>query len=169
MISRETIAKMDFYVIYSVDANEYGRIDIHRPPHFQKLEWRIAASGPSEFYSSRRSKSRHRQYTNVLNFKQLCEFIDGCDLYPDDQETMGSLTELGWLPAMSFSFTDYDVFGSAYISPLPPQPDYNRQPLLPGMPEDLDAYEWKNVEDAVADVFKSGDYANIAIDEAVGC
>ncbi len=97
------------------------------------------------------------------------EFIDWCDLYLDNHETMGSLTQWGWFPAMSFSFTDYDVYGSAYVSPLPPQPDCKCQPLLPGMPEDLDAYEWKNVEDAVADVFNSGDYANIAIDEAVGC
>lgn len=168
MLSRETIAKMDFYVIYSVDANEYGRIDRYRPPHFQKLEWCITESGPSElFCTTRPSKSRHRKYTNVLTFKQLCELIDWCGLAPDRQKTMGSLTEYGWLPAVSFSLSDYDVCGHAHISPLPPQPD-DCQPLLTGMPEDLDSYRWRDVEDAVLDVFESG-YFTAVIDDPVGC
>lgn len=62
----------------------------------------------------------HRTYVGMLTAEQTIEFLSEICAH-STCETMGAITELGWMPAISFS-TDsvYDGFyDCTYISPLP--------------------------------------------------
>jgi len=64
-----------------------------------------------------------RKYVGILNFNQLITLLNEVD-FDDTSDTMGSLTEYGWLNSISFEkseqsyWTDTDGYINAYISPM---------------------------------------------------
>jgi len=64
----------------------------------------------------------HRKYVGILSPSEL-EALLREELFPVGTcQTMGSLTDIGWLPAVNFEFENPDVFEGMYVSPIFPDP-----------------------------------------------
>jgi hypothetical protein len=71
---------------------------------------------------------RHRKYAGIVPVKELCEVLNDNPVnFESTCQTMGSLTEIGWLPAVSLSgggndYGDYSRhqtwLSNMYVSPL---------------------------------------------------
>ncbi len=60
---------------------------------------------------------KHRKYVGILSPEELEKFCQ--DKFTDTCQTMGSICELGWIPAISFSFDGHEgCYLNAYISPI---------------------------------------------------
>lgn len=119
---------MRFYVIYSFDTTKDVSIKPFQPPDVRKWDntegdelYEYDYLGPSF------KNGKHRKYCREMSKKEFKKFVEHCGLVYEDVQTMGSLTELGWLPAFSFSADSgmqyYElsglIYGNAYVTPFP--------------------------------------------------
>ena len=120
---------MRFYVIYDFDCKR-GMTKSFQPPKLH--QWTLTEETntweDSEFnYLTDEGVEEtypiHRKYVAELNKEDFLQFIDEQGLFADDIETLGSLTELGHLPAISFRSERFYygecIWHSAYITPFP--------------------------------------------------
>jgi hypothetical protein len=125
---------MRFYVIYSFDCTKNSRPEYYYPPYVEEWnqtedddEWEynyLADENPEnkDFWAN----GHHRKFVREMNKTEFLHFIRETGLAYEDVETLGSITELGWLPAFSFSgegMSIYDAEGliyiGAYVTPIP--------------------------------------------------
>ena len=113
---------MEYYVIYSFDCKRNHSVNQFKPPQCRKL-WQLTEGDDQyeyDYLGENYEHGKHRKYCATLNKIQFRDFIDDCNLYLEDVETMGSLTEYGHLPALSFHSDDtYAINQGAYVTPLP--------------------------------------------------
>lgn len=110
-------AKVNYYVILSLDIPKgvgrkitlpQAKPDIVKYPKFVITETKV---------EDRSWCATHRKYVGVLSPEETIRFLD--DNFSDACKTMGSITELGWLPAISFSNGEDDLYYlNAYVSPI---------------------------------------------------
>lgn len=125
---------MKFYVIYSFDATQGSSISEYEPSDEGWVqtedddEWDynyLAEENPHNAHIWK--DGIHRKYVHdSLDKESFLKFIKEMGLYYEDVETMGSLTDIGWLPAFSFNgdgMSYYDQAGiisiNAYVTPMP--------------------------------------------------
>jgi len=60
--------------------------------------------------------AKHRKYVGILSPKETNKFLE--DNFCEACQTMGSITEIGWLPSVAFSYEDEGFFLNAYVSPI---------------------------------------------------
>ena len=110
------IEEIDFYVIFAF--NTYRKeesVNEYYPRANIRRKMQITEDQP-EFISDEVKIWKHRKLCGVLNFEEIENFMWDTGLFYEDVETMGSITEIGWLP--SFSFNDEERDCIAYVSPL---------------------------------------------------
>jgi hypothetical protein len=111
---------MEFYVIYSADVMEARYLNYCRPrPELQeKLD--LTEDGESEYRYLEGSWANavHEKWAGVLSRKEFDQFIYDTFLTAEDTETLGSLTEYGHMPAISFNADDNESICNAYVTPL---------------------------------------------------
>jgi hypothetical protein len=134
-------ANLLYYVIYDCDwADGVAYVKAFAPPHTRR-DWQITEDDDQAEIDG---LERHRKWVTREPITQAAfdEFVQHCDLAAEEVETLGSLTELGWLPAISFRAEskayEYDAWISAYVTPLPNDADGNPIP-------DLDEDDWEDV------------------------
>ena len=136
---------MRFYVIYSFDATkDYDISDFVPDDSWEQTEgdeqWEydyLADESPNNAHIWR--DGQHRKFVHEnLSKEDFLDFIHKIGLRYEDIETLGSLTGIGWLPALSFHNTDdtmnmwdtegfiddmWDTEGfidiTAYVTPFP--------------------------------------------------
>ena len=145
-----TINNFDFFVIYSVDIPANKSLIPYRPNNI-KL-WDITEGNDQyefDYLGGKWSKGKHRKYVARLTMDQFKEFVEDQYLYPEDCETMGSLTGFGWLPAISFNYeSNYDlVIKNAYVTPILKNIK-NNEDLT-----DLDENCWKKTRKKIFELF----------------
>jgi hypothetical protein len=115
---------MRFYVIAMVDMTREYHLTHRRP---RGRAWQITEGDEQAEYGYLGPEWRnhkHRKYVaEAATRAQLEQCIDALDLWPEETETMGSLTGIGWLPAIAFSGEQQyeegqNVITSAYVTPL---------------------------------------------------
>jgi hypothetical protein len=116
-------AEMKFYVIYEFDVPHDLSVKSCNPP-FRSRNFKLTECHDSEIfcpeYAGDRVKTgKHRKYAGILTRKQFDALVDDQELSMENVETLGSLTELGWLPAVSFTSYNGDCYQNAYVTPLP--------------------------------------------------
>ena len=125
---------MKFYVIYDFDLPQSTRVSYCKPPRFRAWELTECddASEEYDYLGTERGneplKTKHRKYCGLLNREQFERFVSDCYLEPEECETMGSLTGLGWLPAIAFrysygGYSEEPIYCGAYVTPIPQRPD----------------------------------------------
>jgi len=113
--------ELEFYVIYSFDIMRTESVKGFQPPFIKRWD---CTEGDDQFdydyLEGDWEHGKHRKYCAQLNKKRFEKFIWDCNLVMEDVNTMGSLTELGHMPA--HSFTDggdsYEAIVNAYVTPL---------------------------------------------------
>ena len=112
---------MKFYVIYSLDVPRDTSVKEFQPPNL-KL-WDCTETDSEYDYGYLEgcwTKGKHRKYCALLTREEFDAFIQHVRLYPEDCETMGSLTGFGLLPAISFNDDCEDrAILNAYVTPVP--------------------------------------------------
>ena len=114
---------MRFYVIYSFDILRELSVQSLKPPFIKR--WTLTEQDDQydyDYLGKEYENGKHRKYVAELSKKQFKQFIEEQSLYCDEVETMGSLTEFGLLPAISYRSDDddhYIINQSAYVTPLP--------------------------------------------------
>lgn len=118
---------MKFYIIYSFDVTKEMSVNPFKPPLIKR--WTMTEDDDCyeyDYLGEKYEKGKHRKYTALLNKNQFKRFIEHCNMVMDDVETMGSITEYGHLPALSFNINDavqndyYELINAfAYVTPLP--------------------------------------------------
>lgn len=118
----------------------------------------------------------HRKWVTKepIDKASFLDFLKFSGLCYEDVETMGSITEYGWLPALSFrgdSMTYYDEYGainiSAYVTPIPepvrpmfsvtrPKNQIEIWPLSDEEIENLAQKRQQNDWQLIASAFKNG-------------
>ena len=142
---------MKFYVIYTIDTPRNERIVPFYPPDWRANGWDQTEGNEQGDYHHLGGiwqLHHHRKFCAMLSREQFEEFLDDSGLYPEDVETMGSLTVHGWLPAISFDYeTCYpeDGLRNAYVTPLPEV----RGKIPTGMSE----YQWQRTRKAVVSAY----------------
>ena len=110
---------MEFYVIYSADClhENYLKNCRPRPELCEKLT--LTEDGESEYryLGGPWEDAVHEKWAGFLAKAEFDQFIDDTYLTAEDCETMGSLTEFGWMPAISFNADDNDSICNAYVTP----------------------------------------------------
>lgn len=152
---------MRFYVIYWFDVPNYiapedkteelvwahSHVTPYTPPksfHMQLTE-RDDKSDEYAHVMEAYETCKHRKYVGFLSKEQLRKLCWDMNLWPEDVETMGSITEYGWLPALSFEIdiTDHEsVMGGAYVTPIPQKPNGDDF-------KDMNDRAWERVRKAV--------------------
>ena len=117
---------VSFYVIYSFDIfgdilSELDSVDVLKPPR-PVLEKMDLTEGDDQ-YEYDWEFGKHRKYAGHLTYEEFEALIDRVELRATEDQTMGSLTEFGWLPAISFdcayqSHLDCNCLGNAYVTPV---------------------------------------------------
>ena len=110
------VEDIQYYVIFQF--NTYRKeesVQEYYPRDSLRKKMQITEDQP-EFISDEVRIWKHRKLCGVLNFRELENFLWDTGLFYEEVETLGSLTELGWLPA--FAFSDEEVDSKAYVSPL---------------------------------------------------
>lgn len=109
-------AKVNYYVILSLDIPKgvgrkitlpQAKPDIVKYPKFRVTETEV---------EDPKWCAKHRKYVGVLSQKETIQFLD--ENFSTTCKTMGSITELGWLPAISFSNEEDLFYLNAYVSPI---------------------------------------------------
>lgn len=128
---------MKFYVIYAFDCTPGYRylsdIDVFEEDGWKQTEddddWEynyLAEENPHNAHIWK--DGIHRKYVHdSMTKEEFLRFIRTVGLEYEPVETMGSITDIGWLPALSFQgnkgMTVYDYAGiisqSAYVTPIP--------------------------------------------------
>lgn len=118
---------MQFFVIYSFDIIRNLSVNKFKPPFIKK--W-VMTEDDSEYEydyladdsnDNKYRNGKHRKYYAELSMQQFAQFVDECDLYMTENNTMGSISHLGYLPAFSFANYYYDegvINMWAYVTPL---------------------------------------------------
>lgn len=168
--------KLAYSVIYSCDVKVNTRLMAPPPKQSHLWECTERSGGPEGGQMDwgvdgpEWARGRHRKYCALLTQSEFDEFIERCDLFADDVETMGSIGAPGFgfslVPAISFNGSDHrcDTIQSAYVTPVPvdesaPTP-LEIQPALPGF-EDvaLDVLEtetqsiWREIREEIIDEY----------------
>ena len=113
---------MQFYVIYEFDVARGMSVKPFNPP-FKSKDFTLTECHESEFISDKIKPGKHRKYAGILTKAQFQSLVSAQDMHMSDVDTMGSLTELGWLPAVSFytegvyACNGY-VYQNMYVTPL---------------------------------------------------
>ena len=113
--------KLEFYVIYSFDIMKTESVNGFKPPFIKRWD---CTEGDDQFdydyLEGDWENGKHRKYCAQLNKERFEKFIDHCGLIMEDVNTMGSLTELGLMPAHSFNDggDSYEAIINAYVTPL---------------------------------------------------
>lgn len=108
---------MRFYVIYSVDVPQGESLSPWTP---RGKAWKQTESGKTEYdLGTKWEKGRHRKYVAYLSRQQFELFLDQIGLHAENVETMGSITEFGHLPAISFTSVDEEAIVNAHVTPMP--------------------------------------------------
>ena len=87
----------------------------------------------------------------MLNQADFDSLVSDCGLMAEDCETMGSLgvpwspSGFGWAPAISFHNEGQNSIVSCYVTPLPPEEDFE------GTEE-----EWDEIRDEIVEKYKYG-------------
>jgi len=113
---------MKFYVIYDFDVPADLSVNSCKPP-FKSKFFPLTECHASEIFAPEcgdddQRMGKHRKYAGVLTRKQFDALCDDQGLFMENIETMGSITDIGWLPAMSFRSESYDCYQNAYVTPL---------------------------------------------------
>ena len=139
---------MKFYVIYSVDcADKNLSPSIERwKPRKSLLKKLSKTEGNSEYQYDYLegiwSEGSHFKYAGLLTKDEFKELLCDGELVFEDINTMGSLTDLGWLPAFAFNTQSIygNVIGSCYVTPMPDVPsplhDWTNEEIE-GLPKDF--------------------------------
>ena len=147
------LKKCSFYVIYWADIARTKSIADFRPPFIKRWELTEDDEGWEYDYLAEESgdptwkNGKHRKWTALLDWQHFRDFTEKTGLYMEETETLGSITEYGWLPAVMFSNPDVDqdvINQCAYVSPLPPK---DHEGL--GTQE-----EWEEVRETMLDWFR---------------
>jgi hypothetical protein len=97
---------LNFFIVYSIDAPT-DELTTWQPP--KKLK-QTAAYKKAHMVS--------RRYAGLLNKDEFNKFVKSKGLIMTPHNTMGSMTDEGWLPAMEFlNKENVNIF--AYVTPLP--------------------------------------------------
>jgi hypothetical protein len=114
---------MKFYVIYSFDCPKSVSVNYFKPPQIKK--WKLT-EGDDQYELSHLggdwNHGKHRKYVRLIESKkEFYRFVEDTGLIAQSVETMGSITEFGLLPAISFISEDLDADGyaNAYVTPIP--------------------------------------------------
>src|SRR6266702_4367607 len=94
---------MKFYVIYEFDVTRDVPVIEHKP--YNTKLWDLTENDGSyeyDYLGPTFKNGKHRKYVALLDKKDFLRFIEFSGLRFEDIETMGSLTEMGWLPAFAF-------------------------------------------------------------------
>jgi hypothetical protein len=128
---------MKFYVIYSFDCTKNDNPKYYDPPY--KDDWTQTEGDDEWDYNYLADENphnadmwrdgHHRKYVYPdMDKAQFLHFLKETSLCFEDVETMGSLTDIGWMPAFAFRASDsamsiYDnkglVDAGAYVTPIP--------------------------------------------------
>lgn len=119
-----------YYVIYTVDTCNDVSLNLYQPPELLKKRdgeriWGITEEGECEYsyLEGDWEPGKHRKYVGMLTPDEFKHFVFMTGMWMEDIQTMGSLTELGWLPAVSFNgdwqgYGAQDAIINAYVTPL---------------------------------------------------
>jgi hypothetical protein len=126
------MTKIKFYVIYSADwgpedYNGHTNHEGHFVPwntgdHFEpgddKALWHETEDGESEWQEV--GLTEHRKWVTLepISREEFQEFIHKTCLAADTTPTMGSITDRGWLPAISFNGDTSSEVINAYVTPI---------------------------------------------------
>jgi|WetSurMetagenome_2_1015567.scaffolds.fasta_scaffold430053_2 hypothetical protein len=117
---------MLFYVIYEFDVSGDSSVKHFNPP-FKAKGFTLTECHETEYEDcftredrrGRTRKGKHRKYAGILTREQWDKLYNASGLMAEEVETMGSLTDIGLLPAISFRGSDgYDSMVGAYVTPL---------------------------------------------------
>ena len=126
------MCEVRYQVILTIDVFEkyYGTaLSRIKPAVIKYPLFQVTEDKPDPDYSEK----VHRKYVGIINGNQLKELIEQAE-FDDICETMGSLTIIGLLPAISFTNTYETAYSiSAYISPLIAVGEINKD--LKSLPE----------------------------------
>jgi hypothetical protein len=139
---------MQFSLIYSVDVPEGVDVMDYSPPHVEEL-WDETEDDDQYEYGYLEGcweNGHHRKWCALLTREQFEEFIEHCDLFAEDVQTLGSLGApgfgFGWAPAISFRSDDPNAIQSAYVTPIP-EVEKDR----------FDERDWERVRGAVLAIY----------------
>lgn len=107
--------KLAYYVIVSVDVYKGHKYNLRdcKPTSIRYPKFRVTET---EVENTDCHKT-HRKYVGILTPKETLAFIDDCE-FSKTNKTMGALTEMGMLAAISFSNESSLCDINAYISPI---------------------------------------------------
>ena len=113
--------ELEFYIIYSFDIMKTESVMRYKPPFIKKWD---CTEGDDQFdydyLEGEWEQGKHRKYCAQLDKEHFEKFIYDCNLIMEDVNTMGSLTELGLMPAHSFNDggDSYEAIINAYVTPI---------------------------------------------------
>jgi hypothetical protein len=150
---------MRFYVIYSFDLTKNVSVKEYQPPFLKK--WDLTEGDEQYEFSylgDSFKKGKHRKYVGELNKEEFTEFVNKTGLTYEDVETMGSITDRGWLPAFSFHGDSMHyqsnvgvIQTTAYVTPFPqPVRDFHAKYYEGDEDRELtgpEMEEWQHKED----------------------
>ena len=119
--------EVKFYVIYSADwgpedYNGHTNHELYFRPwkddESDKDLWYCTEDGESEW--DELGLTEHRKWVTVdpITREQFDAFIHQTCLQAQDVQTLGSLTDRGWMPAVSFDGSTSSEIVDAYVTPL---------------------------------------------------
>ena len=113
---------MTFYVIYEFDIPKSTPVADHKPPKGVPLTMTEREDHSDEYHYVFGEYGKQRKYAGMLTREQFDTLVKTLDYTASSTQTMGSLTELGWLPAIMFE--NSSVIGSMYVTPFPDTDPY---------------------------------------------
>lgn len=142
---------MKFYVIYSLDMPRSCYINRYAPS--KKVRRKLTLTeGDSEYeygyLEGEWKHGKHRKWVGLLSRKDFEQLIDDCPLYASSTETMGSLTEFGWMPAINFD-SEADVIENMYVTPVVEDSKGNER-------EGMTERDWERVRRAMLNTYSNG-------------
>lgn len=142
---------LQFYIILSVDANldSYGGPEMASLPISLRGVLDLTEDDSDDEYGLFEN-ARHRKWAGVIDAEQLDRIVCKFNLFAQSIETMGSLTEFGLIPAISFSAPVYNNFtpqvadneylADAYVTPFIDTVTLNE-------------YNWAEIKELIMEVY----------------
>jgi len=145
---------IEILVNNNYDNDEYNEILNNNLPKYIKDNldkfYCTELDNRSEEYSDCDLTTIHRKYVAQLNNEDFINFYEDVIMHYSTCNTMGSLTEIGLLPAFSIEFVDNDCIEDCYISIL--------------FDKELEEDTMQDIEDKIRELIESGnltlDYLN---------